>query len=205
MNQDVWSQTAERRRWLADELAGLQLSEWETASWCADWTLRDVLAHLVHLAETSTPAMTFEIAKTGFVFDRAFRRGVEQLREVSPDALCDRLRAAACGRFHVPGTPAIVALGELFVHPADMFEPLGRTYAVPGDDVRPLLPVFRRLGRVGYHAREVKQVRLVATDTDWSAGKGSVVEGTALDLLLLMANRRQVVPRLAGDGVARFA
>jgi hypothetical protein len=155
VNQDVWSQTAERRRWLADELAGLQLSEWETASWCADWTLRDVLAHLVHLAETSTPA--------------------------------------------------IVALGELFVHPADMFEPLGRTYAVPGDDVRPLLPVFRRLGRVGYHAREAKQVRLVATDTDWSAGKGSVVEGTALDLLLLMANRRQVVPRLAGDGVARFA
>jgi hypothetical protein len=42
---------------------------------------------------------------------------------------------------------------------------------------------------------------LVATDLDWSRGDGPEVRGKGIDLLLLVANRRQVLPRLEGPGV----
>jgi hypothetical protein len=45
-------------------------------------------------------------------------------------------------------------------------------------------------------------VRLVATDADWAVGEGAEVNGRAVDLLLLLANRSQSIDCLAGPGVA---
>ena len=52
------------------------------------------------------------------------------------------------------------------------------------------------------HAVPQRGRRLVATDLDWSRGSGPEVEGKSLDLLLFVANRRQVLPCLEGPGVA---
>jgi hypothetical protein len=41
----------------------------------------------------------------------------------------------------------------------------------------------------------------VATDLDWSRGSGPEVRGKAIDLLLLVANRPQVLADLDGPGV----
>ena len=45
---------------------------------------------------------------------------------------------------------------------------------------------------------------LVATDLDWSRGSGPEVRGRAMALLLLVANRRQVLPYLEGSGLAGY-
>jgi hypothetical protein len=48
-------------------------------------------------------------------------------------------------------------------------------------------------------------VRLVATDVDWSAGKGPEVHGQGEALLMAMAGRRGVVAELSGPGQPKLA
>lgn len=201
---DIWAEVEQRRRVIADELSQLEPEEWDTVSWCRGWSVRDVAAHLVHLAEVSQWTMLGDVVRNGFVFDRALDRRAHALAERPTAELIDRLQAAAKGRFHAPGTPREVALGELLVHPVDMFEPLGRDVVASPEIVLPVLPVYRRFARIGYHARGIKRVRLVASDTDWSAGSGPEVRGRALDVLLVMANRRQALSRLEGPGLAQL-
>ncbi len=52
------------------------------------------------------------------------------------------------------------------------------------------------------HAEPQRGRRLVATDLDWERGDGPEVRGKAIDLVLLVANRRQVLPSLEGPGLA---
>jgi hypothetical protein len=52
------------------------------------------------------------------------------------------------------------------------------------------------------HAEPQRGRRLVATDLDWLRGDGPEVRGKAIDLVLLVANRRQVLPSLEGPGLA---
>ncbi|GAA3298564.1 hypothetical protein GCM10017709_03130 [Glutamicibacter nicotianae] len=47
----------------------------------------------------------------------------------------------------------------------------------------------------------VKGLRVSAADDDFSSGTGPEVRGGLLDLLLAMAGRKQVLPRLEGSGV----
>jgi hypothetical protein len=51
---------------------------------------------------------------------------------------------------------------------------------------------------------DITGVRLRATDLDWSAGDGPLVEGRGRDLLLVVAGRRLPADRFAGDGAERL-
>lgn len=113
-------------------------------------------------------------------------------------------RAAAHGRFHVLGTPAAVALGEVLVHGSDMMRAVGANDDVDPTVVVPVLHVYRRLGHIAFHGVPAAKVMLVASDTEARLGTGPEVRGRALDLLLLFANRRQVVNSLSGPGLARL-
>jgi hypothetical protein len=50
-------------------------------------------------------------------------------------------------------------------------------------------------------ALQVRGVRLVATDSDWSYGKGPEVRGQGEALLMVMAGRPAALPDLDGPGV----
>lgn len=193
-----------RRLALADAFEGLGPEEWQAPSWCEGWSAHLVLAHLVDLAEGSTAPMLRDLARARFGLDRALDRRARAAAAAPPADLIGRFRASARGTFRAPGAPLEAALGEVFVHGADVLGPLGRELDAPPEAVALVLPVYRRLGRVGFHARGNGRVRMIATDTDWSAGSGAEVRGRAVDLLLFMANRRQVISRLDGPGLAQW-
>jgi hypothetical protein len=71
----------------------------------------------------------------------------------------------------------------------------------PPADAAPVLDAYWRRGRMIVHAEPHRHRRLMATDLDWSRGSGAEVRGRAIDLLLLVANRRQVLPCLEGPGL----
>jgi uncharacterized protein (TIGR03083 family) len=198
---EVWAEVAARRRELADRVESLEPNSWDAESWCEGWRVRDVLGHLVHLAEATQVSMARDIARAGGRPDRALSRIAHQLGDSPVAELADRLRAAAGGRFHVFGTPASVALGEVVVHSADALRPVGAELEAPVADAVAVLGLYRRIGRVAFHSAPVRGRRLVATDANWNSGKGPEVRGRATDLLLLLANRRQVVPLLEGPGL----
>jgi deazaflavin-dependent oxidoreductase (nitroreductase family) len=200
----IWSEVARLRHALADRFEGLDDKQWDEGSWCPGWRVRDVLGHLVYLAEATRPSVLRDAIHHRVLPDRMVDRTARELGAQPVPALVQRLRTGAGGRFHLWGTPPAVALGEVLVHGADALRALGGEPEVPPDRVGPVLVAYRRLGGLAFHAASQRGVRLMATDLDWTTGHGPVVEGRAIDLALLMANRRQVRPQLSGPGVARF-
>lgn len=199
---DVWDEVARRRHELADAVDALEPATMDAPSWCGGWRARDVLGHLVHLAEATQLGVMVELLRAGGRPDRAMDRRARAIGARPAEELTARLRAGAGGRFHVLGSPAQVALGEVLVHGADMLRPLDAEPPVDPASVLPVLPVYRRIARIAFHARPGQGVRLVATDAEAGLGDGPEVRGRAVDLLLLLANRRQVLDDLDGPGVA---
>ena len=199
---DVWRAVEQRRIALADRVGGLDPAQWDAPSWCEGWRVRDVFAHLVHLAEATQWSMTRDLLANGVAPNKALDRVARGLADEPQSDLASRLKAAAGGRYHVVGSPAAVALGEVITHGADMLRPLGLDDDVDPSIAVPVLPVYRRVRRLAFQAQPLREVRLVATDADWTAGEGLDIRGRAVDLLLLLANRSQAIEYLSGPGVA---
>jgi uncharacterized protein (TIGR03083 family) len=178
---------------------------WDRESWCSGWRVRDVLAHLVHLAEATQASMARDLLVSGVRPDPALRRIAGRMGDDAVPGLAERLRRGADGHFHLLGSPRSVALGELLVHGEDALRPLGLSSDIPPSDVRPVLDIYRRIGRLAFHGKRQPSVRLVATDVDWSSGRGPEVRGRAIDVLLLLANRSGARPSLTGPGTSVLA
>jgi uncharacterized protein (TIGR03083 family) len=197
---DTCGEVRRLRLELADAIAGLSADQWETPSWCAGWRVRDVLGHLVSMRETQRPALVWEIIRCGFRPDRAVDRLARATGDQPVPELVDRLRHAADRP--VAGLPPELALGDVLVHSADALRPCGQMPDPPPADVTVVLETYKKWGRRMFHAVPHRGLSLSATDVDWRSGAGPEVRGRAIDLLLLVANRRQVVDQLDGPGVA---
>jgi uncharacterized protein (TIGR03083 family) len=197
---DTWGEVRRLRIEFADGIAGLSADQWDTPSWCAGWRVRDVLGHLVSMRETKRPALVWEIIRCGFRPDSA----VDQLARATGDQpvpeLVERLRHAADRP--VAGLPPELTLGDVLVHSADALRPCGLMPDPPAADVVVVLETYKKWGRRTFHAVPHRGRSLSATDVDWRSGVGPEVRGRAIDLLLLVANRREVVDQLEGPGVA---
>jgi hypothetical protein len=138
----------------------------------------------------------------GLAPNRALANKARSLGQLPVAELCDRLREAADGDFHIVGMPSVVGAGDVMVHGNDALRPIGREFRVNVEDVAPLLDIYMRRARMFFKRPAPQGVTLVATDTTWSAGSGPEVTGSGIDLLLLLANRRQVLDRLSGPGLS---
>ena len=152
------------------------------------------------MLETKQPALVWEIIRNGFRPDRAVDRLARATGDQPVPELVERLRHANERR--VAGLPPELALGDVLVHSADAFRPCGLTPDPPAADVVVVLESYKKWGRRMFHVVPHRGVSLRATDVDWHSGAGPEVRGRAVDLLLLVANRRQVVDLLDGPGVA---
>jgi uncharacterized protein (TIGR03083 family) len=199
-SEQLWQEVRHQRWQLADQIEGLDGVAGDSASWCEGWRVRDVLGHLVHLAEASQLSMGVDMIRGGLRPDRALSRAARRIGDEPVPSLCQRLRAAADGQFHVLGSPSAVTLGEVLVHGSDALRPLGRELEVPPIDATTVLDVYWKLGRLAFHAAPHRGHRLMATDCDWTKGEGPEINGRAIDLLLFIANRCQVLPLLEGVG-----
>jgi uncharacterized protein (TIGR03083 family) len=199
---DLQQEKARLRRQFADRMAALDEASWNAASWCAGWRVRDVLAHLVKGAEMTYGSLTVDMLRGGFRPDRSASKAATRLDAVSVPELAERLRRAADRQFHLVGTAEAMGLVDVLVHSADALRPLGLDVDAPPADAVPALDALWKAGRMIVHATPQHGRRLVATDVDWSRGSGPEVRGEGIDLLLFVANRRQVLPKLEGAGVA---
>jgi uncharacterized protein (TIGR03083 family) len=179
----VWSLVADQRVQLADALAELSDDDWASPSLCDGWSVHDVLAHLVWLAELDRPRMLRETTVA------ALRHRCGPLASMTPIAraiaagstppvLLDRLRTARDGRFVVPGAPPTAALAEVLVHGLDMTRPVGRPDMVPPDRARLVVDDMRRFAPVYGVSRRVRST-IEQAGSGWSSG----------DLLLVAAGR----------------
>jgi uncharacterized protein (TIGR03083 family) len=190
---------------LIDDLEGLDVAQWEEQSLCGEWTVHDVVAHLVDTARTTRLGFVLGLARARFDFDRQNAHGVRRHRGASPQETLERLRRVAMRR-STPPAPLDSRLVEEVVHGEDIRRPLRltRSYA-PEAVARSLRLQARTPSSFGGAKELVTRIQLTATDADLSVGDGPEVSGPALSLLLAVSGRRVALDDLDGPGLAALA
>lgn len=199
----VWARIHDERRALAADLDGLGDRRWETASLCAGFSVRDVLAHLTAGASLNGVRWMVGVIRCRFDFDRqvAMRLG-EQLGDTPADTL-ERFRRVVDGTVKPP-LPVVAMLGESVVHAEDIRRPLGIHRDYPVDVLVRLATYYHGSDQVVPARKRVRDLRLSATDTAFSGGSGPLVSGTTLALIMAMTGRTAYCDDLRGDGVERL-
>jgi uncharacterized protein (TIGR03083 family) len=195
---------AAERRDLADYLDTLTDEQWGQPSLCPGWTVRDVAGHLPSYDELGWLAVLTLFARSGFSLARCNQVGVEHSRRLGTEQLVTRLRAQAVPRGITAMFGSAIALTDGLIHHQDIRRALGHPRTVPpGRLVAALsfLPHARALPAPA----NVRGLRLVATDIDWTHGIGPEVSGPGEALLVALAGRRQALADLRGPGLATLA
>lgn len=197
--EEAWQAVADERVVLSALLADTDAEAWNRPSACGDWTVKDVVAHLVVLAEAGN---RYGFIARSALIDPRFHKSIDKAaRRLSaaaqPHELAARLGAASDGRFLLPFFPAVAALGEVLVHRSDISDALGLPAHAPDERVRAVLETQSKLWFVFGVSRSIRKYRFVATDADWSVGpvEGPVIAATGEDLLQVATGRRPLQAR----------
>ncbi|WP_380281141.1 maleylpyruvate isomerase family mycothiol-dependent enzyme [Kitasatospora purpeofusca] len=189
---DLRSAIAAERRELADLLDGLSAEQWNSPSLCAGWRVREVAAHLSMGFRHRIPRIAVELVRSRGSLDRMTDRFARRDAGALTEA---QLAAAMRDNADHPWTPPVgglaAALGHDVVHGLDITVALGLGRRVPAERLRPLLAdVTPRTLR--FFGARLDDVRLRATDLDWSYGSGSRTVARPAEELLLLAYGRSV-------------
>ena len=198
---DIWTVVHGERKALAADLRSLDEGQWTITSLCAEWTVRDVVAHMTATAKT-TPATFFSrMLANGFSFSRLQATNVAAERGTSAADTLARFAAVETSVKHPPG-PVDSWLGESIVHAEDIRRPLGLHREYPMDAVVQVADFYKNSNLIIGTKRRIEGLTLRATDTEWSHGTGPEVSGPMLDLLMAMTGRKAADSQLTGEGVA---
>lgn len=204
MDRDtVWNHIHVERAALAETLATLTPTQWEQESQCAGWTVKDVAAHVISNPQLGLGTVTK-------LFARNFGRGYNTMifRETkrlaasqSTEQILADFATYADSRKHVATTTVIEPMLDALVHHQDIVRPLGIGHHMAPDAAAVAADRCRTLSLLMGSRKVVKGVRMVATDIDWTRGRGPTVEGPMQELLMLCAGRSADAALVSGDGL----
>ena len=202
MDEEYWSAVRTIRLRIAELLDTLSRSEWDAASLCQGWRVRDVAGHLAMVPTITTGQMLAAAPRARFNPNRINTLLAVRAGSVPTTEIVRKLRDHADDRTTAKALDTRNSLFDAIVHSQDIALPLGRTFPVPVDDTRRGLDRVWSMGWPFNARRRLAGITLTATDTDWTVGSGPEVRGTALSLLLLLTGRTSTVRNdLAGAGL----
>ncbi len=199
---DVWAMIAADRTGLAEDLSELTDEQWACPSLCAEWRVRDVVAHLSMPFHVSLPKMVLMMVKNRFDFDKlSSRYATSDARPVAE--LVDDLLRNAQHRFTPPGFGPEAPLTDLVVHGQDIRRPLGLHHDIPAEHARVVLDLLvSPKGARAFGKRDLLAgLRLEVDDLDWSHGSGRVISGRAEPMIVALAGRTVALDELSGPGL----
>ncbi|KHO19233.1 maleylpyruvate isomerase family mycothiol-dependent enzyme [Mycolicibacterium setense] len=190
------------RQEFADLLDTLSPQQWQAPTLCAGWTVRDVVAHTVSYLEQTRLGLTAAMLAAHGQVDRINENVRRSHAGLGPDKLRVLMRAG----IDPSGAGALygcrVALIECLIHQQDIRRPLGLPRTMDRHALLTSL-TYARVSPVIGGAWRTRGLRLIATDLDWTAGRGAEIHGPGEALLLAMTGRVDAVAdELHGPGVA---
>jgi uncharacterized protein (TIGR03083 family) len=200
--EESWRVIAEQRRSLADLLDTLTDEEWEHPSLCDGWRVRDVAAHMAIAPQPPGPwTMFIEAVRARGDFNRLNHDIAVRHAERPTGRIVAELREHADSRKLPAVTTYRNLLPDILVHGQDIAIPLGRDRTMAIDAAAAGATRFWTMGWPFWAKRNLRGLRLTATDTKWTVGDGAEISGPIDALLLLVSGRTASLPRLTGDGV----
>ncbi|KDE98986.1 hypothetical protein Y900_008495 [Mycolicibacterium aromaticivorans JS19b1 = JCM 16368] len=201
---DVTSLATQERDEFANLLRGLTSEQWDTPSLCGSWRVREVAAHVIAYLDRGRVEFAKALTEHRLQLDLLNNADVCSYAAGSRAQIADVMREHAAPRGVGSGFGGRIALVECMIHQQDIRLPLGLPRVIPTERLRAALDFTKiaPLIRGGWYTRGV---RLVATDLDWSSGRGPEVRGPGEALLMTMARRRSALTELDGPGVVALA
>lgn len=189
------------RQALSDLLAGLTPDEWNQASLCAGWRVRDVAAHAAMLVSVPRRRLIAGVVRFGGDVNRYMAATVpDRGNQAEAVLLADAQRLADSTTVPPRVRPVESAL-DAFVHQLDVALPLDRPVVSDPARLRWMADGMVACGGAIASRRRVSGLRLVATDIDWHYGTGPEVTGPAVALLLAGCGRAALDHELDGPGL----
>ena len=195
-----------------DDLGGLldelDDADFDQASLCQGWLVRDVFGHMCVGHTTSGPAVAAKllrykgnIATASFEMSKVWAadRSLAEIRSFwQRELVAGRARRGIATTIRWDD-----GLIDHLVHEQDVRRAVGRTRALPERRLRLALDRAPHVHSPLFSIRRtVKGLRLEATDLDWSWGDGQLVSGPAEALLMAISGRTVALRELEGPGVA---
>lgn len=195
---------AGERRDLLEVLDRLDERQWDVASLCEGWRIREVLAHTTTAFRYSIPRLALAMVKARGDINRASDACARaDTRALSDAELLDSLRTNIEHPWHPPGDGPEGTLFHEVVHGLDMTVALGIDRTVPRERIEMMIGSLQPKA-IDFFGADLTGVRLQADDHDWSYGTGSTVTGSAQHLLLVLAGRTLPPDLLSGEQSGRF-
>jgi uncharacterized protein (TIGR03083 family) len=194
---------AEREEF-ASFLDGLTPQQWGDPTLCELWTVKEVAIHTVSYDELSTAGLVGRFLKGRLNTDRINAIGVADYADWSAEQITALIREYAQPHGLTGGFGGKIALTDGMIHQQDIRRSLGLPRTIDPERLRTALDfaLFAPTIRGAWRARGV---RLVATDLEWSHGRGAEARGSGEALLMVMAGRRAALDDLDGPGKAKLA
>lgn len=201
---DTWARDDAERQALCRDLAGIEASQWDVQSLCAEWKVRHVVAHLVAATGRTAGELLLGVLKHGMKPNRFIAHDALAAGAASPESLLGQLRDTVGTHTAPPMVPPSIMLVDTVCHSMDIRRPLGLHREAPEHTLVAVADTMRKTTLMGTKKR-IAGLRFVATDAPWSSGNGPTVEGPLDSLILAMAGRRAALGDLAGEGIGVVA
>lgn len=203
---ESWQLIKEHRLAIADLLDLLTPEEWERASLCRGWRVRDVAAHLAP-GPSAPPVgeMIREAVRARGNFDRLNHDWAVRRAQRPTTVIATELRENAGSRDLPAVTNYRNIVFDVLVHGQDIAIPLNRTLHFSASAGSAAAENLWRLRWPWSTQRRFRGLSFTATDSDWSAGVGPAVRGPIRSLLLALAGRPAALPELTGEGLPELA
>jgi uncharacterized protein (TIGR03083 family) len=197
---DLWPWIVEERTSMLRTFEGLTAEQWDEPSLSGDWTVRQVLAHLVLAADPPMGRYAMAVVKAGGSFDKANHRLAVADAERPTDELIARYHECVHARFSPPGIGPRAPLTDIVLHSLDVRIPLRLPTDRPPERCAPVLDLLMSPKRGIFVPKGRPHVRWAATDHPWTHGTGDEVRGAMADLALAASGRDARVDALTGPG-----
>lgn len=205
-HDQLWKHIHAERTALARHLAGLDPASWEHESLCPGWTVLDVAAHVISNPQIHGPQVLGMVARNlGRSYNTMiFRETKRWARDQTPARILEDFERYAGSTRHVPLTTSVEPLLDIVVHTQDILRPLGIRYAADPEAIA-VAADRARLHAAYLGWGRAKRYRLIATDLDWTRGRGPAVEGPIAELLMLSTGREPDWSLITGEGAVSLS
>lgn len=206
--EECWQAVADSRCAIADVLDELSDEEWNRPSLCEGWRVRDVAAHVAMGA--NPPGIVFglkwAVRTRGRFHVMNHDMAVDHSARPTAEITAELREHAASRKVAIPGlVDHRVTLTDVAVHGFDIALPLDKAYSVPAGAAAFAADFVWTTGWPFFARRRLKGFRLKATDADWTAGDGELVEAPIGSLLLVVTGRQAGLEHVGGPGADALA
>lgn len=198
---DVRRRTTANRLRLADFFDSLDDDQLATRSLCHEWTVREVLGHLVMPIAGTAFGFLRHVVRARGSLDRASVTASQELARRPVTELTALLREHADDHGWAPGVGPMGQMADGCVHLRDCARPLGLADDVDLSDWRVVLDWLPGGVPGLVPKRRLDGLSLRATDQEWAWGSGSLVEGPSEALAMAVVGRAVALDDLTGPGV----